>query len=191
MVIAPVHSDGRFALFQRPHHSCGNVIGSVTDVGQLSTDRLRVIGAQKIGRCIKGISAHIHTELFAKDIGNALRLETGVFLGVFLAGRTPPAPVLWTDRRTGRLPKAHGGRKRRSAHGRTRQPCRSAARPRTAPTQGAVDQGVQQCPCVMGNRLRRSRSGGGLRDVIDPLDVVGHADAAVVTGVLAVRLRRS
>ena len=40
----------------------------------------------------------------------------------------------------------------------------------------------------MGNRLRRSRSGGGLRDVIDPLDVVGHADAAVVTGVLAVRL---
>ena len=40
----------------------------------------------------------------------------------------------------------------------------------------------------MENRLRRSRPGSGLRDVIDPLDVVGHADAAVVTGVLAVRL---
>ena len=40
----------------------------------------------------------------------------------------------------------------------------------------------------MGNRLRCSRSGGSLRDVIDTLDVVGHADAAVVTGVLTVGL---
>ena len=40
----------------------------------------------------------------------------------------------------------------------------------------------------MGNRLRRSRPGSGLRNVIDPLDVVGHADAAIVAGVLAVGL---
>ena len=51
-----------------------------------------------------------------------------------------------------------------------------------------VNESAEQSPCVVGNRRLRFHTGGGLRDVIDTLDVVGHADAAVVAGVFTVGL---
>lgn len=76
---------GRFALFQRPCHSCGNVVGGISDFGKLGADFLRVVGAEKIGRILKTVIAHISAELFAEDIRNAMRLEAGIFRGVFFA----------------------------------------------------------------------------------------------------------
>lgn len=75
---------GRFALLQRPYHSCGNVVGSIPNVRELCTHRLRIIGAQKGSRRFKGKAAHIQAEFFTEDIGNAMRFESGIFLGIVL-----------------------------------------------------------------------------------------------------------
>jgi len=49
-----------------------------------------------------------------------------------------------------------------------------------------VNESAEQSPCVVGNRRLRPHAGSSLRNVIHTLNVVGNADTAVVTGVLAV-----
>ena len=77
--------EGRFALFQRPCHSCRNVVDGISYFGKLGAYFLRVVGAEKIGGILKAVIAHINAELFTEDIRNAMRLEAGIFRGVFFA----------------------------------------------------------------------------------------------------------